>query len=615
MLGRSRDTLIQRPLAQCFGPRFTATFQDKLAYLPQLNRLALEAPMPDGGQGELLLDLALVPWDGEGAVMALLRDPTRRESQEREAIFMRAALAPGGESPWDAIFVVDSTGQASPFPDGADPGAYRGLAEMPRTEKGREAFDKAWSGTRVALPNAWYRVEGGDSRLLRLEFIPIKPGGKSVERVLMVVADGTRQRLVDEHRRRADRQVALGLFTQALLQEFNTLLSTISAHAEALRRDLGPGKLPPPAASAIQEAVQQAAALLKRSSDQGQALAGPQEQLDLNALIQETAPLLPHLLDKGIRVRLELGDRLPLVRGDARMLRAALAGFARQAEAQMPAGGELVLRTRRVENMGAPPGAALELADSGTGLDPLQRQQALEGSIPPVSAGLRDPADFAFARAVLRLHKATLDLETASGRGNCWRMVFPGEEARPNLTGPAAPKAILLDMDQAEPALVRAAQSRARVTSAVSMPTEIPVVPAEVHLPVGGRIRILLADDEESVLEFTRDALRGAGYEVTAVTDGQQAFERFADAPGEFALVILDAYMPQLGGLEAFLRMQSLRPDLSVLFVSGFVRGATKDALRSASPGQVEVLLKPFGVEALLETVRRSIERAAAKKK
>ncbi|HYG75319.1 MAG TPA: response regulator, partial [Planctomycetota bacterium] len=182
-----------------------------------------------------------------------------------------------------------------------------------------------------------------------------------------------------------------------------------------------------------------------------------------------------------------------------------------------------------------------------------------------------------------------LETITTSTQGTIWEITVPG----------APPQAQTLPA-----ATAQRSKSGSRLPQIQPQAAPIPVQDAVASRPHG---KILLADDEENFRLFTSWALRERGFEVITAQDGQEAFERFQEAPEEFALVILDAYMPRMGGLEAYLRMQVLRSDLPVLFASGFARGPSIDALVSGCPGPADVLLKPFSSEDLLEAVKKAL--------
>lgn len=104
------------------------------------------------------------------------------------------------------------------------------------------------------------------------------------------------------------------------------------------------------------------------------------------------------------------------------------------------------------------------------------------------------------------------------------------------------------------------------------------------------------------LLSIARKVLEKAGFRVTTARDGQEAYELFAGAPEQFSAVLLDCRMPALNGLDACRKMQSLRPDLPVLFCSG----ECEDLPCSEA---VRVLYKPFSLTDMLACVRELTQR------
>lgn len=124
---------------------------------------------------------------------------------------------------------------------------------------------------------------------------------------------------------------------------------------------------------------------------------------------------------------------------------------------------------------------------------------------------------------------------------------------------------------------------------------------------------ILVVDDEADVRGLARDALAARGYEVLEAGDGEEAI-RVAEAhPAPIHLLLTDVVMPGLNGVELGGRLTRLRPDLKVLYMSGFaVVGAQQEQL--AGPGLepgAPILPKPFSAEALTRKVQEVLERPA----
>jgi CheY-like chemotaxis protein len=114
---------------------------------------------------------------------------------------------------------------------------------------------------------------------------------------------------------------------------------------------------------------------------------------------------------------------------------------------------------------------------------------------------------------------------------------------------------------------------------------------------------ILLAEDSEAVRRVAEKVLDRLGARVIGAVDGQQAVDQFAADPGKFDLLFLDIMMPGLSGFEVAARCRSLRPDIPVLFSSGYAAESLR--ARAEMDSKDPILRKPYGAEALLAAVRK----------
>ncbi len=124
----------------------------------------------------------------------------------------------------------------------------------------------------------------------------------------------------------------------------------------------------------------------------------------------------------------------------------------------------------------------------------------------------------------------------------------------------------------------------------------MPAKPSRVTI-----IRILLAEDDESMRGFLVRALEKAGYDVIAFANGEEAYERLKTEP--FTLLLTDIVMPKMDGIELARRASELDPDLKIMFITGFAAVILNNDM--AAPKDARVLSKPFHLKDLVREVDR----------
>jgi len=161
----------------------------------------------------------------------------------------------------------------------------------------------------------------------------------------------------------------------------------------------------------------------------------------------------------------------------------------------------------------------------------------------------------ASAYGVVKSHGGYIEVESEQGKGSTFSVYLPATEA------PTA--------DSAAP---------------------------QMNLAVGGG-RILLVDDEQTVLEITAQMIERLGYAVTQARSGREAIERFRENPDGFSLVILDMIMPGMGGGEVFDQLKRIQPRVKVLLASGYsMQGQASEIMARGCVGFIQ---KPFTLQDL----------------
>jgi signal transduction histidine kinase/CheY-like chemotaxis protein len=125
-------------------------------------------------------------------------------------------------------------------------------------------------------------------------------------------------------------------------------------------------------------------------------------------------------------------------------------------------------------------------------------------------------------------------------------------------------------------------------------------------MPISGRGRILLVDDEEGIVTWMKKALQKLGYEVVSMTGSQDALDRFNETPGEFDLVVTDMSMPRMNGLELARQITLVRPDVPVILCTGFSEGLIDKIIKEN--GVIKILMKPVILGELAQAVYDAIK-------
>jgi CheY-like chemotaxis protein len=237
----------------------------------------------------------------------------------------------------------------------------------------------------------------------------------------------------------------------------------------------------------------------------------------------------------------------------------------------MPGGGELVLKTTktRVEQEHAsiyPDSrlgeyAVLAVSDNGVGMDAATLEQIFEPFFTTKEAGKGTGLGLATVYGIVKQHGGFLNVYSEPGSGTTFRIYWPKAKS--------------------------AAERCTDVSQAAS---------------IQGSETLLLAEDNERIRVFAQESLESLGYTVLTAGDGEQAAQVFQRQASRIALVILDVTMPKIGGTEAYQRISAIRPDIPVIFITGYGREAIP--LRGMVERGMVVVQKPFTRRQLGQKIR-----------
>jgi signal transduction histidine kinase/ActR/RegA family two-component response regulator len=443
-------------------------------------------------------------------------------------------------------------------------------------------FRQRWSpGYSGALEYRLRKPNGSRTAVRESVHATLDEGGLLIHGVAAEVPPS--QRDIDERQAQLRKLDGLARLAGGVAHDFNNLVTGVLGNV-GLARLGSPSDSPVMAGLAqIEEITLRAADLCKQLAILAGKGGGGGAALDLNALARDAAAIAGRMFPPGVQLRLELSDTLPPAAGEEGQWRQAILHLLRNAgEAIAGASGEVVLATRParlpLSEQGeslcfeylserlvtAPALSCLEVRDSGPGLAGEARQRLFDPyfSTRPGGRGL----GLALVLGIVRGHQGGVAVLSTPGRGTTVRLLLPAR-----------------------------AQTWCIARTEASSPAHVP--------GWRGHGAILLADDEEAVLDVAARLLASAGFEVLLAKDGASALELFGAHAGSIRLALVDWSMPRLNGEATLRELRNRAPRLPLVLMSGYPRSDV--AARFSGLELAGYLQKPFRLPALLELLRQ----------
>jgi two-component system cell cycle sensor histidine kinase/response regulator CckA len=364
---------------------------------------------------------------------------------------------------------------------------------------------------------------------------------------------------------------AVGQLAGGIAHDFNNLLTAISSYADLAEGALRAGSDPRLGESVggIRSAADQAARLTQQLLAFSRQQVLKPEILCANDVVDEHVPMLRRVLGEEIDVRLSLAPELGAAEIDPGLLSQVLMNLAVNARDAMTDGGVLTITTENVELRGAltigepgnGPHVMLSVSDTGVGIDDATLARIFEPFFTTKEPGKGTGLGLATVIGIVEQSGGRMAVASESGHGTSFSVYLP------------------------------------RVEEAVS--SRAPSPATRVERPVGDQ-RILLVEDNEIVRGPVTLLLQALGYDVVSAAGPTEALELAADGAA-IDLLLTDVVMPGMNGRQLAERLREQRPELKVLFMSGY----TDDAViaRGVIDHQMKFLQKPFGADQLAQAV------------
>jgi CheY-like chemotaxis protein len=371
----------------------------------------------------------------------------------------------------------------------------------------------------------------------------------------------------------ATRAAELEALAARVAGEFANLLAPVLGNVTLLEEELPDGHPLRGRVAAIREAAAAARGFAQRL-----ALLDPKRklslhQVEIDTLVKRCLPAVREQLSPEVVLDVAPAGMPAFVRADGKHLEHALVELARNGQEAMPGAGTLGIEVAAVEggvdNLPAGRWVRLRVRDSGRGMEPSVAARAFEPGVttkvPGGGAGLGLP----IVAAIVRQHGGFVEAESQPGVGTTVSLYLPSENGQVREATPPA---------------------RAWMTP-------------DAAAPPGAAV--LLVEDNPMVRRSIEATLRIAGYLVTSVDSGEHCIEVVERLDTPLDLLISDVVMPEMSGEEMIGRVHELRPDLPVLFISGYDRSTL--ARRKYPAASEHFLQKPFDSEDLFAAVREAM--------
>ena len=396
--------------------------------------------------------------------------------------------------------------------------------------------------------------------------------------LIAVLNDATKLKTLEAQFVQSQKMQAIGELAGGVAHDFNNLLTAISGHCDLLllRHDQGD----PAYADLVQinQNANRAAALV------GQLLAFSRKQtlrpevLDLRDTLSDLTHLLNRLVGERVRLALTHDPTQPMIRADKRQLEQVLMNLVVNARDAMSEGGEIRIETDCItlksplerDRAIVPPGKYVRIlvSDDGVGIDAEKLPKIFEPFFTTKRTGEGTGLGLSTAYGIIKQSGGYIFADSVPGSGSSFSLIFP-----------------------------------LHVTSLPDKAT--PAAPVEKVLKQPEEGVILLVEDEAPVRAFAARALRLRGYTVLEADSAEGALDTLRDTELAVDVFVTDVVMPGMDGPSWVIEALKSRPDVRVIFVSGYAEESFGN-MQARIPNSV-FLPKPFSLSQLTETVSRQL--------
>jgi two-component system, cell cycle sensor histidine kinase and response regulator CckA len=391
--------------------------------------------------------------------------------------------------------------------------------------------------------------------------------------ILTINTDLTAKKQLEAQFLRAQRLESIGALASGIAHDLNNILSPSLMSIELLRARL-PDETDSYLIDMLEESTERGGRLVRQILAFARGGDGEKSEVQLQHLVGEVHRMLSRVFPKNIEISVERSCEIWPVFGNPTQFDQVLMNLCVNARDAMPGGGKLVISLENqtlsdldcaaLRTMRPGPCVLLTISDTGSGMPAEVRERIFDPFFTTKDQGKGTGLGLSTVIGVVKAHSGWISVESEVGVGTRFKIYFP-------------------------------AATRSSETIALTDPKR--------DLLRGRGERLLIVDDEKSILKATADTLAHIGYQPLCASDGLRALELFAEHTDSIRMVITDALMPNLDGTLLARAIHRLSPNLPIIMMTGVL-----EATPPNDGSVIEMLRKPLKVEQLLCSIRRGLD-------
>ncbi len=416
-------------------------------------------------------------------------------------------------------------------------------------------------------------VSARDNRSFNISSTPIAHADGSVS-MLNVLRDTTKIKKIEAQLQHARKMEAIGALAGGIAHDFNNILSGIFGYSKLAEIHIAEN--PAKARGHINQIIkgaQRATGLVQQILTFSRQTEDEKYLMNISVVVKEALKLLRSSIPSTIEIRENVFSKA-LVMADPTQIHQVVMNLCTNAyQAMRASGGILTVELKGIDtqeqdcppDLNLPAGKYLKLkvSDTGQGMDEKTLGKAFDPYFTTKAVGEGTGLGLALVYGIVEEHDGHLKAESVVGKGSTFYVYFPVIDEN------------IAPVDQENDS-------------------------AEIF--TGGTERIMVVDDEVSILTSTREFLKDYGYEVSAFSKSRDAFDAFKKDPSQFDLLITDLTMPQMTGVELSTGILKISSDLPIILCTGYSENF--DEQKALENGIKKYIQKPVDIQGLLLVIR-----------